>query len=63
MRVNVDFDRCDSNAVCMGVAPTVFEVDENDFLNVLQEDPPEELRSQVEDAARMCPTQAITIEG
>lgn len=63
MRVNVDFDRCESNAVCMGVVPEVFEVREDDFLYVLQEEPPEDLRDEVEEAARMCPKQAITIEG
>ncbi|GAA1762054.1 MULTISPECIES: ferredoxin [Streptomonospora] len=63
MRVNVDFDRCESNAVCMGVVPEVFEVREDDFLYVLQEEPPEDLRAEVEEAARMCPKQAITIEG
>ena len=32
MKVIVDFDRCESNAVCMGVAPEVFEVRDDDFL-------------------------------
>ncbi|MBB4930024.1 ferredoxin [Lipingzhangella halophila] len=63
MRVNVNFDLCESNAVCMGIEPSVFEVDEDDFLDVLQEEPPENLRPTVEQAARMCPMQAITIEG
>ncbi|RNL85506.1 ferredoxin [Halostreptopolyspora alba] len=62
MRVNVNFDRCQSNAVCMGIEPSVFEVDENDFLHVLREEPEEDLRPTVEQAARMCPTQAITVE-
>lgn len=63
MRVNVDFDQCESNALCMGIEPTVFEVRDDDFLYVLQEEPPEALRANVEEAARMCPKQAITIEG
>ncbi|RCV52310.1 ferredoxin [Marinitenerispora sediminis] len=63
MRVAVDFDRCESNAVCMGIVPEVFEVRDDDFLYVLQEEPAEELRGRVEEAARMCPKQAITIEG
>ena len=63
MRVVVDFDKCQSNAVCMGVAPEVFEVRDDNFLYVLQEEPPEELRPKVEEAVRTCPTQAITIEG
>ncbi|MBB6173148.1 ferredoxin [Nocardiopsis mwathae] len=62
MRVNVDFDRCESNAVCMGILPQVFEVRDDDFLYILQEEPPEELRGGLEEAVRMCPKQAISIE-
>ena len=63
MRVVVDFDLCESNALCMQAAPEVFEVRDDDFLYVLQENPPEELRSKVEEAVRRCPKQAITLEG
>ena len=63
MHVIVDFDRCESNAVCMGIAPEVFEVRDDDFLYVLQEEPDESLRAKVEQAARMCPKAAIRIEG
>jgi len=62
VKVVVDFDTCQSNAVCQGVAPEVFEVRDDGFLYILQENPSEELRSKVEDAARSCPVQAITIE-
>ena len=62
MKVVVDFDRCESNAVCMGIAPEVFEVRDDDFLYVLQEQPPEELRPKMEEAVRLCPKQAISIE-
>ncbi|MFC3999637.1 ferredoxin [Nocardiopsis sediminis] len=63
MRVNVDFDLCESNAVCMGIVPEVFEVRDDDFLYVLQEEPGEQWRDKVEEAARMCPKQAIKVEG
>lgn len=63
MRVVVDFDLCESNARCMAVAPEVFEVRDDDFLYVLQENPPEELRAKVEEAVRVCPRQAISVEG
>ena len=61
-KVVVDFDKCESNALCMGVAPEVFEVRDDDFLYVLQEEPPDELREKCNEAARVCPKQAITIE-
>lgn len=63
MRVVVDFDLCESNALCMAAAPEVFEVREDDFLYVLQDEPPEELRAKVEEAVRRCPKQAIRLEG
>lgn len=63
MKIVVDFDKCKSNAVCMAAAPEVFEVRDDDFLYVLQEEPPEDLRGKVEEAARRCPKQAITVEG
>jgi ferredoxin len=62
MRVVVNYDVCESNAVCMGIAPEVFEVRDDDFLYVLDENPGEELRAKVEEAVRMCPKQAISLE-
>ena len=63
MRVVVDFDLCESNAVCMGIAPEVFEVRSDGYLYVLQEEPDEALRGKVEEAVARCPKQAITLEG
>ena len=62
MRVVVDYDLCESNAVCMSVAPEVFEVRDDDFLYVLDENPPEELRAKVTEAVARCPKQAIRLE-
>jgi ferredoxin len=61
MRVIVDYDLCESNALCMAAAPEVFEVRDDDFLYVLQDEPPEELRDKVQAAARSCPKTAITV--
>jgi ferredoxin len=60
-RVVVDFDLCESNARCMDVAPEVFEVRDDDFLYILDETPPEELRAAVEEAVKRCPKAAISI--
>ncbi len=62
MKVVVDFDRCESNALCMGIAPEVFEVREDDFLYILDEHPPEAMRAQLEDAVLACPTHAISLQ-
>jgi ferredoxin len=63
VHVIVNFDLCESNALCMQAAPTVFEVRDDDFLYVLDEHPGEDQRAAVEEAARLCPKRAITIEG
>ena len=62
VKVVVDFDECASNAVCMGILPEVFEVRDDGFLYVLQENPPAELYDKVRMAANNCPTGAITLE-
>jgi ferredoxin len=63
MKVVVDYDLCESNALCMAAAPDVFEVRDDDNLYVLMEEPPEELRTQVMEAVQRCPKQAIKLEG
>lgn len=60
-KVVVDFDLCESNAICMGIAPEIFEVRDDDFLYVLDEEPSEDKRAVVEDAVLRCPKQAISI--
>jgi ferredoxin len=62
MRVVVDFDQCESNALCMGILPEVFEVREDDFLYVLNENPSEDMRDKLMEAVRSCPKNAISIE-
>jgi ferredoxin len=61
VKVVVDFDVCSSNAVCMGIAPEVFEVRDDGFLYVLDEHPPESLRDRLREAVTSCPTGAITL--
>ena len=63
MRVVVDPDLCEANAICTGIAPEVFELDDDDNLHVLQESPPEEFRARMEQAVNRCPKQAIRLEG
>lgn len=61
MKVVVDFDLCEANAVCMETCPEVFKVDDEDHLHILIDDPPERLRAKVEEAVRLCPRQALSI--
>lgn len=61
MKVVVDFTVCASNAVCMGIAPEVFEVRDDGFLYVLDEHPPAELDEKLREAKSSCPTGAISL--
>ena len=63
MKVVVDYDLCESNAICMAVAPEIFEVRDDDFLYVLNETPSADQEAKVREAAERCPKQAISIEG
>jgi len=61
VKVIVDFDLCEANALCREVGPEVFRVDGNDMLHILIEHPGPELKAKVEEAVRLCPRQAISI--
>ncbi len=62
MKIVVDVDVCESNGVCTGIAPDVFELRSDDYLYVLIEEPPEERRADMERAVRGCPLNAISID-
>jgi ferredoxin len=61
MKVVVDFDLCASNAVCMSIAPEIFEVRDDGFLYILNENPGPDLEASLLDAVNGCPTGAISI--
>ena len=60
-RIVVDFDLCESNGICMEIAPDIFEVRDDGFLYILQELVSGELLQKAEEAVPRCPTQAISI--
>jgi ferredoxin len=60
MRVEWDENRCALSAVCTGLAPDVFSVDDDARL-VISTELDDEQRQAVQDAADSCPTQAITV--
>ena len=61
MRVVVDMKQCEANGLCMGIAPEVFDLTDDDELVILDEHPDESLRARVEEAVRQCPKQAISL--
>jgi ferredoxin len=61
MKPEVDWELCESNGVCMGVMPSVFELRDDDKLYLLREDLEESERPTLQQAVRQCPRQAISI--
>jgi ferredoxin len=62
MKIEVDFGLCEANAVCMGIIPEVFQVDDQDYLHVLNDEVTPENEAQIREAVRQCPRQAISIK-
>jgi ferredoxin len=61
MRVTVDTDLCEANAVCESLAPEVFSVDESDELTIMVSDVPPELAERVREAVASCPKMALLL--
>ena len=62
MRVTVDKGLCEANAVCAGLVPEVFSVDDEDELHILVSEVPTELGDAVREAVRSCPKTALLLE-
>ena len=61
MKIKVDFDLCESNALCEALAPEVFELDDDDFLQ-LKTDETTARTEHVRRAVAACPRAAISLE-
>ncbi len=61
MKIIVDYDLCEANAVCEAQTNEVFRVEEDDTLTLLKEEVPPQLEEQVREAVRLCPRQALRI--
>jgi ferredoxin len=61
VRVEVDRDACEGNAVCAGLVPAVFDVDDADELHILVDDVPGQLVDGVEHAVHSCPKAALRL--
>ncbi len=60
-KIEVDFDVCEANALCEAMAPDVFFVDDDDFLQVEDPTVTAENRDRVQRAVSVCPKSALRI--
>ncbi len=62
MKITVNYDLCTSNAVCMGIAPEIFEVRDDGFMYVLNDSPGPEFLERVREAVASCPNGALSLD-
>jgi ferredoxin len=62
MRVLVNRDLCEGNALCVKEAPEVFALGDDDQVILLIENPDEALRAKVDRAVRRCPRNALELK-
>jgi ferredoxin len=61
MKIKVDFDLCESNALCEALAPQNFQIDDDDFLQIVDDQVTDENRDAVMQAVAACPKSAISV--
>ena len=60
MEVRVDRDRCEANGVCVGIAPDIFDLDDDEQLIISASVPPADREADVRSAIAQCPRAALT---
>ncbi|MGV9331491.1 ferredoxin [Nocardia sp. NPDC003726] len=61
MRIEIDYQACESNGICTGIVPEVFDLDDQDELHVLRPEVTPEVEARVRDAVAQCPRAAISL--
>lgn len=61
MQVKVDTVLCEANAVCCGIAPDVFELDDDELLVIKVAEIPADRVERVQMAASRCPKNALQL--
>ena len=61
MKINLDTDQCEANGVCVGIAPDVFELDDDDYLHIHGDEVADADRPAVQEAVAQCPKAALRL--
>jgi ferredoxin len=61
LKILVDRELCEVNGVCATVAPELFEISEDDQLNVVKPQPSAAEAPAAEEAVRRCPKAALAL--
>jgi ferredoxin len=60
-KIKIDWDLCESNAMCEALAPDVYEIDDDDNLQVHDDVVTDDNRALIEQTVASCPKSAISI--
>jgi ferredoxin len=60
--LKADFEACQGYANCVDAAPEVYDIDDDGVVVLIRQEITEEERPRIEEAARSCPVNALTIE-
>lgn len=63
MKIVADHGKCEGLGMCEAMSHEFFEVGDDGFVNVLDENPGEENRQEVLSAVDSCPVMALKLEG
>ena len=61
-RVEVDADLCQGHAMCELEAPDYFRVPKRGTVEILDAEPPDDVRPDIGRAVEICPTRALSIK-
>jgi ferredoxin len=61
MELTVDRDLCEANAVCCGLAPDVFELDDDEQLIIKVPNPGDDQLARIQKAVERCPKNALAL--
>jgi ferredoxin len=61
-QVAVDYDLCEANGICVGIAPEVYDLDDDDNLHLVETDVTAANESRIQQTIDSCPRNALRIE-
>lgn len=59
MKIGVDYEQCEANGICVGIAPDLFDLNDNDELVVYSGEVPPDREGDVDEAVAQCPKAAL----
>jgi ferredoxin len=62
LKLTVDPGECEANAVCVGIAPELFDLDDDENLHILVDEPDGELAEKAREAVDSCPKRALFLK-